>query len=64
MGGIDVRKLYTNDKRVVEEELRGKIPIVMKNFGYVLHSDHSIPDQVEYETYRYFVNRALEIGAY
>jgi uroporphyrinogen decarboxylase len=30
----------------------------------VLHSDHSIPDQVEYETYRYFVNRALEIGAY
>ena len=64
MGGIDVRKLYTNDKRVVEEELRGKIPIVMKNFGYVLHSDHSIPDQVEYETYRYFVDRALELGAY
>jgi uroporphyrinogen decarboxylase len=64
MGGIDVRKLYTNDKRVVEEELRGKIPIVMKNFGYVLHSDHSIPDQVEYETYRYFVDRALKLGTY
>jgi len=64
MGGIDVRKLYTNDKRVVEQELTAKIPVVMKNFGYVLHSDHSIPDQVEYETYRYFVNRALELGKY
>ena len=41
-----------------------EIPIVMKNFGYVLHSDHSIPDQVEYETYRHFVNRALELGTY
>ena len=64
MGGIDVRKLYTNDKRVIDEELSTKIPVVMKNFGYVLHSDHSIPDQVEYETYRHFVNRALELGTY
>lgn len=63
-GGMDVRKLYTNDRAVIEEELAGKIPVVMKNFGYVLHSDHSIPDQVEYASYRYFVDRGLELGTY
>ena len=64
IGGIDVRTLYTNDTRVIDAELSDKIPVVMKNFGYVLHSDHSIPNQVEYGTYRYFVDRALELGTY
>jgi len=64
MGGIDVRTLYTNDRAVVERELAEKIPVVKNGFGYVLHSDHSIPDQVEYKTYRYFVQRGLELGTY
>jgi len=64
MGGIDVRTLYTNDKRRIEAELAAKVPFVKGNFGYVLHSDHSIPDQVQYESYRYFVERGLEMGAY
>ena len=63
-GGIDVRKLYTNDKAQIEQELKSKIPEVKKNFGYVLHSDHSIPDQVEYESYRFFVDKGLELGTY
>jgi len=64
MGGIDVRALYSNDKRVIEEELVSKIPIVKGRFGYALHSDHSIPDQVEYDSFRYFVERGLELGHY
>ncbi len=64
MGGMDVRALYSNDRRVIERELATKVPVVMGNFGYVLHSDHSIPDQVEYESYRYFVDRGLELGRY
>ncbi len=64
MGGLDVRTLYTNDKREIEYELSRKIPIVKQNFGYTLHSDHSIPDQVEYESYKYFVQRGLELGTY
>lgn len=64
MGGIDVRVLYTNNKATIEGELAGKIPTVKGNYGYVLHSDHSIPDQVSYESYRYFVDRGLELGAY
>lgn len=61
-GGMDVRKLYTNDTQQIEDELTSKIPEVKKGFGYILHSDHSIPDQVEYKSYRYFVQRGLELG--
>lgn len=64
MGGMDVRKLYTNDQAQIEEELASKIPVVMQNHGYALHSDHSIPDQVEYESYKFFVERGLELGTY
>ena len=36
----------------------------MGRYGYVLHSDHSIPNTVDYATYRYFVERGLELGTY
>lgn len=64
MGGIDVRALYSNDRAIIDAELEAKIPQVMKGFGYVLHSDHSIPNTVEYESYRYFIDRGLELGRY
>lgn len=64
MGGIDVRTLYSNDKAIIDAELESKIPIVKEGFGYVVHSDHSIPKTVDYETYRYFIDKALELGRY
>jgi uroporphyrinogen decarboxylase len=64
IGGMDVRTLYTNRREQIERELVSKIPVVKQRFGYVLHSDHSIPDQVEYDSYKYFVERGLELGTY
>lgn len=64
MGGIDVRVLYTNNRKKIDAELESKIPEVMKKSGYVLHSDHSIPNTVNYETYQYFINKGLELGTY
>lgn len=64
MGGIDVRKLYTNDKKIIDEELEAKIPIVKEGFGYVVHSDHSIPITVDYDIYKYFIKKALSLGTY
>ncbi|NLF36958.1 MAG: hypothetical protein GX584_07405, partial [Clostridiaceae bacterium] len=61
---IDVRALYTNDKKIIDEELESKIPFVKEGFGYVLHSDHSIPNTVNFDTYQYFINRGLELGTY
>ncbi len=62
IGGIDVRVLYTNDFAKVDAELEAKIPVVKQGHGYVLHSDHSIPDTVHYDTYSHFVDRGLELG--
>jgi uroporphyrinogen decarboxylase len=64
MGGIDVRTVYTNDRAVIDAELESKIPIVKGHYGYVLHSDHSIPNTVNYETYQYFIQKGLELGTY
>ena len=64
MGGIDVRVLYSNDRAQIDAELEAKIPIVKEGFGYALHSDHSIPKTVDYDTYRYFIEKGLELGKY
>jgi len=64
MGGIDVRVLYSNDKATIDRELEAKIPIVKQKFGYCLHSDHSIPKTVEYDTLRYFIEKGLALGKY
>jgi uroporphyrinogen decarboxylase len=64
MGGIDVRVLYTNDRAIINRELESKIPAVMPKFGYVLHSDHSIPSDVHPENYEYFIQRGMELGTY
>ncbi|NLV34984.1 MAG: hypothetical protein GXY21_10690, partial [Clostridiaceae bacterium] len=64
MGGIDVRTLYSNDKTIIDKELESKIPLVKEGFGYVLHSDHSIPNTVNLNTYEYFINKGLQLGKY
>jgi len=64
MGGIDVRTVYPNDRALIDAELEAKIPVVKGKYGYVLHSDHSIPNTVEYDTYRYFIGKGLSLGTY
>jgi len=61
MGGIDVRVLYSNDRAQIDRELEAKIPIVKQGNGYCLHSDHSIPNTVEYETLKYFYEKAFSL---
>jgi uroporphyrinogen decarboxylase len=64
MGGIDVRVLYHNNRSEIDAELEAKIPLVKGNYGYVLHSDHSIPNNVHPETYQYFIQKGLDLGKY
>ena len=63
-GGLDIRVLESNDIAAVEAMLQEKLPVAMKGSGYILHTDHSIPDRVDYPTYKYFVDRGREIGTY
>lgn len=64
MGGLDARVLSSNDPEALERELADKIPVVKEGFGYVAHSDHSIPSTVEYGFYKRFTERVLELGRY
>lgn len=64
MGGLDVRVLFSGDPAEVDRELSAKIPTAMGRYGYVLHTDHSVPGNVSYGTYRHFLKRGLEIGTY
>ena len=64
IGGMDERVLETNDVSAVLAELERKLPGAMAGGGYVLQVDHSVSDRVEYSTYRTFVDKGLEMGAY
>ena len=62
-GNIDVRTLIANDRAAIEEELQKKIPPVVGNGGgYILHTDHSEPPEIDYETMRFFLERGREIA--
>lgn len=63
-GGMDARNLVANDRDAIRQELAAKIPALKQDYGYILHSDHSIPTTTEYETYRFFVDEGLRLGTY
>jgi len=63
-GGMDARNLVANDRDAIRRELAEKIPVLKRNNGYILHSDHSIPGNCNYETYRFFVDEGLRLGKY
>ena len=64
IGGIDVRTLCSNDRAIIDAELEAKIPTLMQGYGYALHTDHSVPSTVEYDNYRFFIEKGLELGTY
>jgi uroporphyrinogen decarboxylase len=62
-GNIDVRVLATNDKPQIRREVLTKLN-AGKGGGYILQSDHSIPDNVGFDSYDYVVQLARECGRY
>jgi len=40
------------------------IPNMKNQGGYIIGTDHSVPDSVSLEVYREFVARAKELGRY
>ena len=64
IGGMDARVLASNDLGAVHHELATKLPGAMTGSGYILQCDHSVPSNVRYETYQFFVDTGREIGVY
>ncbi|HEY3377316.1 MAG TPA: uroporphyrinogen decarboxylase family protein [Armatimonadota bacterium] len=57
-GGVDARVLISNDRAQIDAELESKVrPVLQGGGGYILHSDHSEPPEVDFATVQYFVDR-------
>jgi uroporphyrinogen decarboxylase len=61
MGGLDVRVLETNDLAKVDALIETKVKPALEYGGYIIYSDHSIPQSVEYDTYKYFLESARRL---
>lgn len=62
-GNIDVRVLATNDRDQIRREVLTKLNAA-KGGGYILQSDHSVPDNVDFDSYDYMIRLAREHGKY
>jgi len=61
-GNLDIRIIAGNDRRLIDEELNRKIiPVLKGGSGFIVHSDHSIPPEVEHDTLKYFFERGSTI---
>ncbi|MCE9613721.1 MAG: hypothetical protein K8T26_05560 [Lentisphaerae bacterium] len=46
------------------DEMRRIIPVMKRDGGYIISSDHSVPESVSLEEFRQFVTLAKELGTY
>ncbi|HBO43266.1 MAG TPA: hypothetical protein DD670_04910 [Planctomycetaceae bacterium] len=63
VGNINVQVLATNDRERVRIEVLRKLNAA-KGGGYILQSDHSVPDSVDPHNYDYMVRLAHEYGGF
>ncbi len=61
-GGLNA-VLYTEPEKLWEE-MRRVVPVMKQNGGYLISSDHSVPDSVSLETFGQWVALAKELGRY
>ena len=62
-GNINVQVLETNDLENVRREVLAKLNAA-RGGGYILQSDHSVPDNVDPSTYDYMIQLVREYGRY
>jgi uroporphyrinogen decarboxylase len=62
-GNIDVRKL-SGTREEIEQEIAAKVPVAMAGGGYVFNSDHSVPNTVSLESYRFALQMLRKYGTY
>lgn len=57
-GGMDIREVISNDRERIDAEFERRLmPVLRSGASYILHSDHSIPPEVDHDSLVYFFNR-------
>jgi len=64
MGGIDVNAMAHPDPKVIEEEIKTKFEVAKDSGGYIYHSDHSVPDNVNFQQYKRVLELVHKYGQY
>ncbi len=59
-GGID-KKALARDRRAIREEVMRKVPTLVESGGYIPAVDHSVPPDVPFANFRYYVRLLREI---
>ena len=55
MGNIDKRAL-SKTKKEVEEEVMKKVPVLLKEGGYIPSIDHSVPPDISLDNFQYYLS--------
>ncbi len=62
-GNIDARAL-AGTREEIEAEIVSKITVAKEGGGYIYHSDHSVPNNVSLENYRFALDLVRRVGRY
>jgi hypothetical protein len=62
-GNLDVRVLATNDREQIRREVLTKLNAA-RGGGYIAQSDHSVPGDVNFDSYDYAIGLVREYGRY
>lgn len=63
-GNISMDVLATGDRGLIEREVASKMETAKVGGGYIHQSDHSVPPTVSYDSYRLWMDLAVEHGGY
>ncbi len=62
-GGYDVRELASNDIPRIDKELERTLGYALKTkTPYILHSDHSLPPGIKYESVKHFFDKGRQMS--
>ncbi|MBI3990751.1 MAG: hypothetical protein HY350_01240, partial [Candidatus Omnitrophica bacterium] len=59
-GGVDKRAL-AKSKKEIDEELISKLPLLLRDGGYIPHLDHLAPPDIPYENWLYYLEKKKQI---
>ena len=62
MGGTIDKRALAKGKEAIREEVMSKVPFLLEQGGYFPTVDHTVPMDVTFENYCYYINLMREVA--